>query len=276
LDKDYLRSLISEPFHYVAFSCKKPPSDFDSASIIMSIDVDAGSPELGIENGGVNDRNVNDFLTEYTVGKIEEQIVPLLLEAFNEFEFPATFALRGQLTEVENSIVNLILDSSVKHEIAAHGYSHRVFTALSAVEADQELTMISAGMKRFDITPKSFVFPKNRVSHLELFGKHGYLTFRDHGNLLRDGMFVRKCGNIIDVHPGLFLSFNNYFFYEKIINLAVKFRAPLHLCFHPWNLGSSSEKAAEKITKILVPLLKHAENKKKQGFLKFETMLSID
>jgi peptidoglycan/xylan/chitin deacetylase (PgdA/CDA1 family) len=275
LDKDYLTSLISQSFHYVAFSCKKPPSNFDSASIIMSIDVDAGSPELGIKNKGVNDRNVNDFLTESTVGKIEARVVPLLLEAFNKFEFPVTFALRGQLTEVENSIIDLILESSIKHEIAAHGYSHKVFTALSTLEADQELKMISAGMKRFGITPRSFVFPKNRVSHLELLGKHGYLSFRDRGNFLRDGMFVRKCGNIFDVHPGLFLSFNNYFFYERIVNLAVKFRAPLHLWFHPWNLGSSSETVVERITKILFPLLKHVGNKRKQGVLKFETMFSI-
>ncbi len=52
MNKDYLTSLISQSFHYVAFSCKKPSSDFDTASIIISIDVDAGSPELGVKNGG--------------------------------------------------------------------------------------------------------------------------------------------------------------------------------------------------------------------------------
>jgi peptidoglycan/xylan/chitin deacetylase (PgdA/CDA1 family) len=275
MNKDYLTSILSQFFHYVAFSCKKPLSEFDTASLIISIDVDVGSPEVGVKNGGRNDRNVNDFLTERAVGKIEEQVVPLLLQAFNELELPVTFALRGQLTEVENSIVNLILESSTRHEIAAHGYSHKVFTALSELEAEGELRMISAGMKKFGITPNSFVFPKNEVSHLQLLERYGYLSFRGRGNFLRDGMYVRKCGNLFDVHPSLFSEFYSSFFSKKIINLAVKYRAPLHIWFHPWNLGYTPEVAAERITKGLLPLIEHARKKKKQGVLKFETMCSI-
>ena len=82
MNKDYLNSILSQFFHYIAFSSKKPLSEFDTASLIISIDVDVGSPELGVKNGGRNDRNVNDFLTERAVGKIEEQVIPLLLQGF--------------------------------------------------------------------------------------------------------------------------------------------------------------------------------------------------
>jgi len=273
--KDNLKGVLSQFFHYVAFSFKKSLSEFDTASLIISIDVDVGSPEVGVKNGGRNDRNVNDFLSERVVGKIEEQIIPLLLQAFNKFEFPATFALRGQLTEVDNSIYHSILESSAQHEIAAHGYTHRVFTKLSENEAEEELRMISAGMKKFDIVSKSFVFPKNQVSHLKLLEKYGYLSFREQGGLFRDGMYVRKCGNLFDVHPSLFSEFHNFVFITKIIDLAVKYRAPLHIWFHPWNLGHNPKAAAKKIVNGLVPLIEHAREKKKQGVLKFETMYSI-
>jgi peptidoglycan/xylan/chitin deacetylase (PgdA/CDA1 family) len=280
MNKDYLKSILSQTFHYFAFSCKKPKSELDLASLVISIDVDVGSPKVGLINGGRNDHNVHDFRTERDIGEIEEQVIPFLLQAFNDFEFPATFALRGQLFEVENSIVNQILESSTQHEIAAHGYTHRIFTDLSETEADQELKMVSEGMKKFDIKLKSFVFPKNKVSHLRLLEKNGFLSYRDEGNLFRDGLYVRKKGNLLDVHPSLFLSFYSGSFCKNIIDLAVKYRAPLHIWFHPsdvmyWNLGNFHEVANERINDILLPLLEHARKKKKQGLLKFETMASM-
>lgn len=275
MNKEYLKSIMSQFLHYAVFSYKKPLSEFDTASLIISIDVDVGSPEVGVRNEGRNDRNINDFLTERAVGKIEEQVIPLLLKAFDELEFPATFAVRGQLAEVENSIINQILESNARHEIASHGYSHRVFTALSEFEADEELRMISVGMKKFGITPKSFVFPKNKVSHLEVLERYGYLSFRAEGTSFRDGMYVEKCGNLFNVHPSLFSDFYGSFFSKKIIDLAVKYAAPLHIWFHPWNLGSSPAVTAKRITKGLMPLIQHAIKKKNQGLLKFETMYSI-
>lgn len=275
MNKDYFRSIVSQFQHYAFYSYKKPLSEFDTASLIISIDVDVGNPEVGVKNEGRNDRNVHDFLTEIIVGKIEEEIIPLLLQAFDELEFPATFALRGQLTEVENSIFYKILESRARHEIAAHGYSHRVFTALSEFEADEELRMVSVGMKKFGVTPKSFVFPRNKVSHLELLERYGYLSFRAEGTSFKDGMYVEKHNNLFDVHPSLFSDFYGSFFSKKIIDLAVKYEAPLHIWFHPWNLGNSRKVAAKRIDKGLMPLIQHAIKKKNQGLLKFETMYSV-
>jgi peptidoglycan/xylan/chitin deacetylase (PgdA/CDA1 family) len=275
MNNDYLRTIFSHFFHYIFFLSKKPPSDFDSPSLTISIDVDVGSSEVGLKNGGLNDRNVNDFLTEYDVGKIEEQVIPLLLKTFNEFQFPVTFALRGQLTEVETPIIDKILNSSPSHEIAAHGYYHRAFTSLSEFEADEELEMISTGLKKFGVTPKSFIFPRNRISHLQVLKKHGYVSFRAPGTLRRDGLYVRDCDGLLDVHPSLFSDFRSPFFLKKIVNLAVNYKAPLHIWFHPWNLGSSPELAAKRISEGLVPFLNYVLEKKKHGGLTFETMSSI-
>jgi peptidoglycan/xylan/chitin deacetylase (PgdA/CDA1 family) len=250
--------------------------EFDTASLIVSIDVDVGSEEVGEKNGGSNDRNVHNFLTERAIGRIEEQVVPLLVQAFDEEELPVTFALRGQLAEVENSIVNPILEASTRHDIGAHGYSHKVFTALSEVEVEKELSLISTGMRKFGIMPKSFVFPKNEVSYLPLLEKYGYLSFRGRGEFLRDGMYVKKYGNLFDVHPSLYLGkFYDLSFSKRIIDLAVRLRSPFHMWFHPWNLGNSPEVAAKRVNRVLLPLIRHAKEKKKHGTLQFETMRSI-
>ena len=269
-------SVLSQAFHYVAFSCKKPATKFDNGVLIFSIDVDVGSQTLGKKNEGKNDRNVHNYLPERVIGRIEEQAVLLLLQSFDDLEVPATFALRGQLMEVDNSLIDSILESPVEHDIGAHGYYHKAFTALSMVEAEKELEMISKAMKKLAIEPKSFVFPKNEVEHLSLLEKWGYLCFRGYGNFLRDGMYVKKCGNLYDIHPGLYLGkcFNPIFL-KKIIDIAIRYKAPLHLWFHPWDLGNYSEAVKNRITKVLLPFLKYAKEKQKKGILQFETMRSV-
>jgi len=273
---DNYLSILSQALHYVAFSCRKPATKFDKCVLVFSIDVDVGSQGLGKKNRGKNDRNVNDYLPECVIGSIEEQAVPHILQSFNDLEVPATFALRGQLMEVDNSLIDLILGSPVEHDVGAHGYYHKTFTTLSRVEAEKELEMISKAMKKSGIEPKSFVFPKNKVGHLSLLEKWGYLCFRGCGDFLRDGMYVKKCGDLYDIHPGLYLGkcFDPIFL-KKIIDIAVRYKAPLHVWFHPWDFGSSSEAVKNRITKVLLPFLEYAKERQKREILQFETMRSV-
>ncbi|HIH97123.1 MAG TPA: polysaccharide deacetylase family protein, partial [Thermoplasmata archaeon] len=149
-------SLFSQLYHLLAYSIRKPKMQLENGMFIISIDVDVGNKELGVINEGKNDANINRYISEYLIGEIEERALPLFVDLFNDFETPVTFAIRGQLTEVNNSILGLLLKSSVKHDIGAHGYYHREFTNLSRNEADNELNMISVGMKKFGINPRSF------------------------------------------------------------------------------------------------------------------------
>ena len=73
----------------------------------------------------------------------------MFVETFNNFGIPVTFAIRGQLTEVNSSVLELLLKCTVEHDIGAHGYYHREFTDLSCNEVEKELNMISEGMKKF-------------------------------------------------------------------------------------------------------------------------------
>jgi hypothetical protein len=247
----------------------------EKGMFIISIDVDVGSKQLGIINRGKNDANVNNGISEYQVGELEETAFPLFVETFNDFEIPVTFAIRGQLTEVNDPILELLLKSSVKHDIGAHGYYHREFTNFSCNEAEKELNMISAGMKKFGIVPRSFVFPKNSVAYLDLLEKYGYECYRSHGDFMNDCMYIEKRGRLYDVHPSLYISQHTKFtFLKKILDISVARKLPFHVWFHLWNYGQDAESIKRSISNIFAPIFGYAKRKEERGTLTFETMLS--
>lgn len=268
-------SFVSQLCHFFTYSIKKPKMQLEKGMFIISIDVDVGSRELGIMNRGKNDANVNKRISEYRVGELEEMALPSFVETFNDFEIPVTFAIRGQLTEVNGSILELLLKSSVKHDIGAHGYYHREFTNLSRNEAENEFNMISAGMNKFGIVPRSFVFPKNSVAHLDLLEKYGYKCYRSYGDFMNDCMYIEKQGRLYNIHPSLYIDQGASFtFLKKILDISIAKRLPFHIWFHLWNFGETKESIQRTINKVFIPLFKYAEKKKKSGMLTLETMLS--
>ena len=270
-----LGSSLSQLYHLVAYSLKKAKMQLECAMFIISIDVDVGSKELGVINKGKNDANVNRYISEYSVGEIEERALPLFVDLFDEFEIPVTFAMRGQLTEVDESILKLLRKSSVKYDIGAHGYYHKHFKNLSQNEAENELNMISVSMKKFDIIPRSFVFPNNSVAHLNLLEKYGYICYRSHGNFIKDCMYIEKKGQLYDIHPSLYLNQNiSSILTKKIVDIAITKKLPFHIWFHIWNFGKTEESIQRSIEKMLFPLLDYAKKREKSGELQFETMLS--
>lgn len=268
-------NFISQLIHFFVYSLRKPKMSLEKGMLIVSIDIDVGSPKLGVINRGKNDPNVSRHKSEYQVGKIEEAALPLFVEAFNDFEIPVTFAIRGQLTEVNDSILELLFKSSVKHDIGAHGYYHREFTNLSRNEAENELNMISAGMKEFGIVPRSFVFPKNSVAHLDLLEKYGYKCYRSYGDFMNDCMYIEKQGQLYDIHPSLYIDQGTSFtFLKKILDISIAKKLPFHVWFHLWNFGETKESMERTINKVFVPLFKYTKKKEKSGMLTLETMLS--
>ena len=268
-------SFLSQLCHFLAYSIKEPKMQLENGMLIVSIDVDVGSRELGVINRGKNDANVHNHFTEYRVGEIEELALPLFVEVFNDFEIPVTFAIRGQLTEVNGSVLELLVKSSVKHDIGAHGYYHKKFTDLSCNEAEREMNMISAGMKKYGVVPRSFVFPKNSVAHLDLLEKYGYKCYRSYGGFIDDCMYIEKQGQVYDIHPSLYLGQSiGSIFLKQILDIAISKKLPFHVWFHLWNLGEKREPIQRSISKVFFPLLKYAKKKERSGVLTFETMLS--
>lgn len=261
--------------HYFIYRLKKPRMRLERAMLIVSVDVDVGNKTVGALNKGKNDVNVNDYFNEYVVGEIEEQALPLIMDFFNLFDVPVTFGIRGQLLEVDTSVLEHLLESLVQHDIGSHSYYHRNFARLSYNEAENELKLVSTAMRALKITPKSFIFPRGGVAHLELLEKFGYQCYRGYGDFMNDGMYIKKHGKLYDIHPGLYIGNSmNAFLIKKIIDLAIKNRLPFHVWFHPWNLGKEKKSINKKINKLFFPIFQYAKSKEKKSLLKFETMLS--
>lgn len=273
--REGLVSTLSHLAHFIRYKSRKPEVQLEKGIIIVSVDVDVGNRKVGEVNKGKNDANVNDLFSEYLIGEIEEQALPLIIDFFNNLEIPVTFAIRGQLLEVDTSIPELLLKSPVKHDIGSHSYYHKDFTKLSREEADTELKLVSATMKKFNISPKTFVFPKNGVAYLDLLEKYEYKCYRGYGDFMNDGMYIKKTGRLYDVHPGLYIGDStNATLIRRIINLSIRNRLPFHMWFHPWNLGEKKELVEKRINKVFFPLFKYGKSKESKDELKFETMLS--
>lgn len=76
-------------------------------------------------------------------------------------------------------IVNEVLSSSVNHELASHSFSHVDFSGCSRDVALVEVQKSKDLMENlFNITPKSFIFPKTLVGHLDVLNENGFITFR--------------------------------------------------------------------------------------------------
>jgi len=247
----------------------------EKAMLIVSNDIDVGSPALGIINKGKRDRDVNLHLDEYYVGKVEEFTIPMIVETFDTFGIPMTLAVRGQLAEVGGPVMDVLLASQVKHDIGSHGYTHRMFTELAHEEAENELRMISEKMKEYGITPRTFVFPRNCVAHLDLLEKYKYTCYRGHGNVVKDRMYIERCGRLYNVHPSICINQDSHpQMILKLLNIAIEKKLPLHIWFHFWNFGENKEAVSKTIKKLFLPFLQYAKKKQQNGQLTFETMLS--
>lgn len=268
-------TFISHVLHIASFKLTRPQMQLKKAMLVFSIDIDAGSKSLGLVNNGKNDSNVCTHLSEYTVGKIEETMLPLFVNLFDRYDLPVTVAVRGQLFDVDGSALDPLFDSSVKHDIGAHGYSHREFGTLSVAEAENEIGMTATAMKKFNITPVSFIFPRNSVAHLSLLEQSGYKCYRSFGNFMHDRMRIEKNGNLYNIHPSLHLTrSHSHRLLERIIDVAVSKRAPLHIWFHLWNFGETKGSVERSINHFISPMLRYAKQKVDCDQLTFETMPS--
>jgi len=274
-----ITSIFSPIFHCALFGLRRPIVRFENGMFITSIDVDVGSKELGVINQGRYDRDVSGSLhdSESFVGEVEQRNLPLLLSLFDDFEIPVTFAFRGQLFDVDTSLPKLVMSSSIKHEIGSHGYYHRAFTSLSCEEANEELKMTTIAMKKIGVIPRSFVFPRNKIAHLDLLKKHGYICYRGLGGFTRDGTYIRTdYDELCDIHPSQYIGRTaDPFFVKKTVDICARRRLPFHVWFHPRCIGDTEEQAKRRIERTLSQLLRHAKRKERVGALTFETMLSV-
>ena len=84
-------------------------------------------------------------------------------------------------------IVEKILSNRIEHEIGYHSFSHVVFSECNREVVEAEIKVGIKLAKEFGITLKSFVFPENKIGHVDVFKENGFKIYRGE-NL--------ECGNM--------------------------------------------------------------------------------
>jgi len=206
-------------------------------------------------------------------------------------------------------IVNILLSRNSRHEIAFHGYTHRLFSTLTSDEANFEIKEWLRLGQRKGIVPQTVIFPQGRIGHLDLFQEAGFICYR--GNDVRHPalsipLFGKLLNRInlalsmltpqvyeIKVNPqGLVnvpssqwlfrtdrrieksldrLNLHNLRFFRTVkgIEKAAKERKIIHLFAHPHEFRT--EKDFDKLRYIFCHFAKYA----KQGRLRSITMADI-
>ena len=223
--------------------------------------------------------------------------IDTLLNLFEKYNIPATWAVVGHLfldhckcedgiphkdmprfkedwystdpcTDIQRDplyygkdIVEKILSNRIEHEIGYHSFSHVVFSECSREVAEAEIKEGIKLAKGFGIALKSFVFPENKIGHVDVLKKYGFKIYRGenltHGNI-NQNLLIRKFNGGIDkmIAPptepkwmdGIWEIPSSMFFCDPQIKFsvlpkakiglyrAIRYKKVFHIFLHPHNL----------------------------------------
>ena len=153
-----------------------------------------------------------------------------LLEVFETFDVPATWAIVGHLFLEECSgdheghpagpewfardsggsfapgsewfgpdLVEAVIDSDVDHDVGSHTFSHVEFADPEppADVVDAELRLSREAAEEYGVELSSFVFPRNRVGHREALAEHGFTCYRGSApDRWYEGTPIRSAGKL--------------------------------------------------------------------------------
>ena len=98
-------------------------------------------------------------------------------------------------------IIEKILSNRIEHEIGYHSFSHVIFSECSREVAEAEIKEGIKLAKEFGIALKSFVFPENKIGHVDILRENGFKIYRGE-NLGRynpnQSFLIRKFNGGID------------------------------------------------------------------------------
>lgn len=80
---------------------------------------------------------VRNELFEDVIPLLENQAMPLLLEAYAKHQVRTTFFFTGYLAERSAKLVRMVWDQG--HEVACHGYSHKINKAFDVLSFEEQL-----------------------------------------------------------------------------------------------------------------------------------------
>lgn len=143
---------------------------------VISIDLEYG--------WGYWDHTISNEQKEKIRG--ETDIIFRLLDLFDQYKIPATWAIVGKLLEEGSDplwhdvdgVIKTISEKEVKHEIASHSYSHIIYSESSRSEVSQDIEQAKDVHEKNSLSFDSFVFPRNGEGYHNLLRESGLSCYR--------------------------------------------------------------------------------------------------
>ena len=220
--------------------------------------------------------------------------MPQFKEGWIDWDFYCQ-TIQNSLLYCAPDIITRILASSATQEVGLHSFSHIPFSLCSEEVAKLEVKLGLDLARKWDIIPRSFVFPGNYVGHVPILADHGIEIYRgeDAGHYKENAtLLIRKASGAIDkimappVLPmwrgGIWEIPGSMEFCDPQLPLSVLFRAKIgleramrtnkvfHVWLHPWSLLLYDD-----LVKDLETFLALVAQKRDQGKLKVMTMKSL-
>jgi peptidoglycan/xylan/chitin deacetylase (PgdA/CDA1 family) len=266
------------------------PLKLEQGALLISVDVELAWGFIDILGTNLAMKYI-DVISKRSRKNIRE-----VLKICENLDVPMTFGFVGKLLLNNKSsntsiwhakdIFQSVLDSRVKHEIACHSFSHIDFSKCTKEEAKRDVSMCKKVMQDLGVNPVSFLYPRNKLGHLDVLEKEGFKIFRFrivHNNQkhlfiqspdLAFSLPVRVGGlmaipfNILFQSPRFILSTAILFATLRALREASTKRKILHLVFHDY-LESNI------LIRYLDYVLKYAKKMEKRGLIKITTMRDL-
>ena len=153
----------------------------------------------------------SNYFSKKFLDKIQERIddmIRSLLSLLENYSIPVTWRVVGRLFLEKEDIIKEIIRSPIRHDIGCRSFSHVNFKYCGREIAYNDIKKSIIAMKRYNIIPKSFIFPYNSVNYLNILAENGFITFRGKASALKRALLyvVKSAGNKVIGNAFLTLS----------------------------------------------------------------------
>jgi Polysaccharide deacetylase len=191
------------------------------------------------------------------------------VELAEKHSIPMTWAICGKTAEEDRPSYESIVDSSVRHEIGIHTYSHIDASKATADQLHDEVEKC-IGVLGLKSRPKTFIYPWNRVAHFDTIKELGFTAYRDKKRVLGVPQTVHGLWNVAPVYYLDKNAIGATTLIKRIMDLSISSRSVFHLWFHPWSVvDPTPEKYAER---VMDPILSYVDQKRKEGLMTAQTI----
>jgi peptidoglycan/xylan/chitin deacetylase (PgdA/CDA1 family) len=186
------------------------------------------------------------------------------------YSIPMTWAICGKTAEEDRDAYDRVLNSSVRHEIGIHTYSHVDVSTCTERDLEQEINMCLDSLGISSV-PRTFIFPWNREGHFDLLSRLGFIAYRGRDRAIGGPVKMKSLWNIPPVYYLDEKSEGAASLVKRYVDLCIHSKAVFHLWLHPWSIASG-DSALPLVSSTLDPILRYIAEKRDDGLLSCCTM----